>query len=232
MPAHAPPPACPLRASAGPQAELEACTFNPNMADPSTSMLLPPAEGGRALPEPSPDPVDDLDNPLHLRRAVSLSRFVARQQAGRILADQRRAVPHASGETWSRAPTRTEEFALATSPGADAEREQLRASIAALKRVRARRARSGARTRCAAPAARAAGAPLTSPPRPRAAAPPRSRWPRCAWRRRRSPPWWCSRRCASPSPSAPCPRESGGCACRPARAAGCAGEHRRTRWSV
>lgn len=90
------------------------------------------ADGGAAATEP-----------LSVRSAVSVSKWLLRQSAGRARQEERRDVPHATGASWTRASTVPDEFAFATDgPSRDARRCAIREALHALQPVRRARVRA------------------------------------------------------------------------------------------
>jgi len=158
------------------------CTFQPNVA-PSHD----------AVPQSGLGEEPSAHEPATVRSAVSVSRWVHKQKAGRDLQRQRTEVPHATGKTWSRAPTRPAEFKFATDAARSPEaRAALRSGIRSLQQVRPRavaglQASVGARRRAEVPvriarhpmrvhASRHSALPMrpTCPTLPRPLPPPRA----------------------------------------------------------
>ncbi|KAG8457409.1 hypothetical protein KFE25_011264 [Diacronema lutheri] len=107
------------------QREMAECTFRPRVPPPpsATAVGASAADGGAAATEP-----------LSVRSAVSVSKWLLRQSAGRARQEERRDVPHATGASWTRASTVPDEFAFATDgPSRDARRCAIREALHALQ---------------------------------------------------------------------------------------------------
>jgi hypothetical protein len=138
--------ACPFAPSMQAQAQTTPRTAGRERAADASLSNTHSASQLSAGQTTAPSPCGGLESssePISLRSAVSVSKFLQRQQAGRALEAQRRHVPHATGDGWTRGPTKTAEFAFATGgESREGEREGLRAHLSALKQVRRARTRA------------------------------------------------------------------------------------------
>ncbi|KAJ1625323.1 hypothetical protein T492DRAFT_1040280 [Pavlovales sp. CCMP2436] len=109
------------------QRSMADCTFAPHLEAASSLGEEGRREslGGSRL--------ESASEPLSLRSAVSVSKFLQRQADGRARQAQRTDVPHVTGEGWTRAGTTPAEFQFATDgPAREAKREAIRAALCAL----------------------------------------------------------------------------------------------------
>jgi hypothetical protein len=135
------------------------CTFAPNLESPSAlafshgsthppngqSAHLPGEHGPRSphrrgLSDGAPAGAAHLEShsePPTVRSAVSVTKWLQRQEAGRALEARKRSIPHSDGKGWTRQPTRPIEFELMTDGKNSAKREQIRDHLRSLVPVRA-----------------------------------------------------------------------------------------------